>query len=310
MNKKTMLLLALLVLTLAGLTIYLRSSVLVNRVSIDGGVLSNEMGSAMERRAVDSVAGILPKVDIMPIAPPNDYEPIYNYDDALTKQNRSYEMYASYSLVTNDVPAYFRQLREYVLSVGGRVLSLQTGNQGKYQTGYMTAKVPVAKFDEATAMVTEKVSSVESQQLNATDVTGQVEAIKSQIASLEDQKAQKEIELVGAKTEVERRQIELEIKRLTKQLEQMKNQDTAQAEQVSYATLNVSASSSKNFYNPQARLSLWEELIDAYTSVLDNLYVVARFLIWVIVYGAILTPLVIIIRVFKRRAENKKELDI
>lgn len=309
MNKKTMLLLTLLVLTLAGVTIYLRGSVLVNRVTLDKGVLSNQSGSVMEKQTVGSFSGVLPAMDVMPIAPPYNYDPSYDFGNALNKSERSYEMYASFSLVASDVPAYFRQLREYVLSVGGRVLSLQTGNHSKYQTGYMTAKVPVAKFDEATARVTEKVSSVESQQLNATDVTGQVEAIKSQIADLEDQKAQKEIELVGAKTEVERRQIELEIKRLEKQLEQMKNQDIAQAERVEYATLNVSASSSKNFYNPQARPDLWEELTGAYNSVLDNLYIVAQFLIWVVVYGAILTPLVIIVGVLKRRAKNKKELD-
>lgn len=304
MSKKKWLIIGLVVLVLSGLTVVLRNGLGMMQLSRSTPLntfmaTEGEMGGGIQ--AVDKIGYTSPGFPSQPYYPP--YYP--NTGDALQLDQRAYEVYGSFSLVMDDVAGYFNKTKAYILSINGRVMNFQTGSQGRYQTGYMTAKVPVDKFDEATAKIVEGVRSIENQQVSSTDVTGRVDSLKTQLANLEDQKAVKDIELVEAKTEVERRRIELEIKRLEQQIEQVKAQDTAQTEQVEYATLSISAASSKSVYNPNARPDLRDELDKAYNSVLDNLFVVGQFLIWVVVYGLVLTPLVILAGVLKRKSINK-----
>ena len=304
MSKKKWLIIGLVVLVLSGLTVVLRNGLGVMQLSRSTPLntfmaTEGEMGGGIQ--AVDKIGYTSPGFPSQPYYPP--YYP--NTGDALQLDQRAYEVYGSFSLVMDDVAGYFNKTKAYILSINGRVMNFQTGSQGRYQTGYMTAKVPVDKFDEATAKIVEGVRSIENQQVSSTDVTGRVESIKNQLANLEDQKSLKEIELVEAKTEVERRRIELEIQRLDQQIKQVKDQDEAQTEQIEYATLSISAASSKAVYDPNARPDLRDELDKAYNSVLDNLFVVGQFLIWVVVYGLVLTPLVILAGVLKRKSINK-----
>jgi len=304
MNKKPFIILVFLIFLAAGLTVLLKN---VGYLLLPTAEIGSTSSSQFAPTALDEGAN-LGKVAILPDAVPLDGIYPSEQDNALTQAERSYETYASFGVVIGDVPAYFKQLREYVLSINGQVLSLQTGIQGKYQSGYLTAKVPVAKFDEATQKVTEGVKSIESQQISSTDVTGRVSAIADQLADLKDQKALKELELAEAKTELTKGQIRLAIQKLERQITNLESQDTAQQERIEYATLSVSASSSKSAYSSSARPDLGEELSKAVSSVLDNLFIVAQFLVWVVVYSLVLVPISLIViwvkkRIFKRKTK-------
>ena len=313
MSKKKWITLGIIVLVLAGVTVFIRNwssgfNVIGRKLSIDTSTYSENLDQSIT--GPQAVGGAF-NYGSPGFSSPSYYPPYYpDTGDALQLDQRAYEVYGSFSLVMDDVAGYFNKTKAYILSINGRVMNFQTGTQGRFQTGYMTAKVPVDKFDEATAKIVEGVRSIENQQVSSTDVTGRVDALKTQLANLEDQKAVKEIELVEAKTEVERRRIELEIKRLEQQIEQYKAQDEVQTEQVEYATLSISAASSKSVYDPSARPDLRDELDRAYNSVLDNLFVIAQFMIWVVVYGAVIIPLVILAGALKRKSNKKTEAPI
>ena len=298
MHKKTMIFLGIAAVVLATVTVVLTGGV----GQITGNRILRQTTQSSPQKTPSSIASEDMKLGY---AVPPVYPDYIGGGDALNVSQRVYEAYGYFNLVVEDVTGYMQKTKKYVLSLNGKVLNYQTGLSGKFQTGSMTAKIPVDKFDEATRKVTEEVKSIESQQINSTDVTGSVEAINQQLASLEDQKALKQVELLEAKTELEKRRIELEINRLDQQITNVKSQDAAQQERVEYATLNISIASSKFVYNPSGRPDLGSELEKAFNSVLDNIYVIAQFVIWVVVYGLVLTPLVILAGVLKRRSAKK-----
>ncbi len=225
----------------------------------------------------------------------DSYQPMPPYvggGDALTVEERQYQTYASFSVVVKDVSGYLNQLREKYLGMEGRVLSLSTNTSGKYQNGYLTAKVPVASFDSASQEVTKGVEKIVDQSVNSTDVTGVAVSLEEQIQQLETQRSQREVDLLEAKTDAEKKRIQLDINRLQNQIESLKKQKENQQTQVQYATITVSAASSEKVFNPSTRPDLGETLKDAIDSVLNNLFEVAQFFIWAAVYAAVLVPAV------------------
>lgn len=219
-------------------------------------------------------------------------EPISPYfgGDALTVDQRQYETYASYSVVVKNVANYLNQLRDSYLAMEGRVLNLSINTTGKYQNGYLSAKVPVSSFDVATQQATAGIEKVVNQSQNTTDVTGIAVNLDEQIQQLETQRSQREVDLLEAKTDVEKKRIQLDINRLQNQIESLKKQKETQQTQVQYATITVSAASSEKVFNPSTRPDLWETLTLAFDSVVNNLYTVAQFFIWAAVYAIVLLP--------------------
>ncbi|HNQ16683.1 MAG TPA: DUF4349 domain-containing protein [Candidatus Woesebacteria bacterium] len=221
------------------------------------------------------------------------YQPMPPYiggGDALTVEERQYQTYASFSVVVKDVSGYLNQLREKYLGMEGRVLNLSTNTSGKYQNGYLTAKVPVASFDSASQEATKGVEKIVDQSVNSTDVTGVAVSFEEQIQQLETQRSQREVDLLEAKTDAEKKRIQLDINRLQNQIESLKKQKVNQQTQVQYATITVSAASSEKVFNPSTRPDLGETLREAVDSVLNNLFEVAQFFIWAAVYAVVLLP--------------------
>lgn len=221
------------------------------------------------------------------------YQPMPPYiggGDALTVEERQYQTYASFSVVVKDVSGYLNQLREKYLGMEGRVLNLSTNTSGKYQNGYLTAKVPVASFDSASQEATKGVEKIVDQSVNSTDVTGIAVSLDEQIQQLETQRSQREVDLLEAKTDAEKKRIQLDINRLQNQIESLKKQKVNQQTQVQYATITVSAASSEKVFNPSTRPDLGETLREAIDSVLNNLFEVAQFFIWAAVYAVVLLP--------------------
>lgn len=243
---------------------------------------------------------------------PTDYypgmPPYIGGGDALSVQDRQYQTYASYSVITKDVSGYLNRLRDSYLAMEGRVLNLTMNTSGKYQHGYMTAKIPVASFDTASQEAVKGVEKVVDQSMNSVDVTGVSVGLDQQVQQLETQRSQKELELLEAKTDIEKRRIQVEINRLQLQIESVKKQKETQDTQVQYATITVSAASSERVYNPSSRPDLGDTLQEAIDSVLDNLAYVAQIFIWSGVYAAVIAPVIwLVTKLRKQKVVSKPE---
>jgi len=263
------------------------------------GVLSQIAAPEKGKEALSDMA-IGESRRIMPPVPPT------GGGDALDVEDRIYEKSSYHSVVVNDVSDYMRQIKEYILSIDGRVLTSNISTTDKYHYAYITAKIPVEKFDEATGRVTEKVKKVVSENLNAQDRTGQMVSTTSQVEKLEEQILEKEIQLEEATTEAAKKRIELDITRLKRQLETaQKKVETVEAK-VEYASIQVTASNSEKYYNPRmvSEPDLWEEVQAAWESVSRILVTVARLGIWVVVYGVVWLPAVLLVKWLKGKKKS------
>lgn len=236
------------------------------------------------------------------MAPDMGYYPQYQYDQALEIENRLYEKSSYHSVVVSDVAEYTRSLREYFLSIDGRIINTQSGIEGKYHTANLTVKVPVQKFDEAASRVTENVKKVMNENINANDVTGQVVSIDKQLASLESQQLENQLQLEAAKTDADKRRIQLKIDQLNKQIEQVKANQKATGEQVTYATVSVSVANNERYFT--GNYYPGNGIDSDFYSAWESLKIILRKLlsvgIWALVYGVLWLPIVLIVRWFKR----------
>lgn len=235
-------------------------------------------------------------------------EPYYPpYDDGLSVDQRQYQVYANFGVVVPDVTAYLQSLRESFLAVDGRVLEMSSNSYNGMQSGSMTAKIPVASFDQAVSTTTQGVDKVVNQSMSASDVTGIKVSLESQITALEDQRAQREIDLLEAKTDAEKRRIQLDITRLQSQIDSLKAQLENQQEQVQYATLSVMAASSERYFDASIPPTFRETWDAAVASLLKNLMVILQFAIWVVVYAVVLVPLVWAVGKLRHRSRKQVE---
>ncbi|MBD3279881.1 MAG: DUF4349 domain-containing protein [Candidatus Pacebacteria bacterium] len=218
-------------------------------------------------------------------------------DDALATDDRVYQKTAYHEVVVNDVGQYTQQLKGYFLSIDGRVLSSSMNSGDKYQSSYLMVKVPEAKFTEATNRVTNDVDKVVSENISAYDRTGQYVNTQDKLANLQEQKIEKELELTQAQTELAKKQIQLEIDRLERQITQAQQRLENVTEDVTYATLQITAANNQRYFGRQSgQPTLREELTDAWESMSTVLYFLARLGIWIGIYAIIWLPAVLIVK--------------
>ena len=219
--------------------------------------------------------------------------PSYYYpDDALDVEDRVYQKSSNHSVVVDDVSTYLRSMKEYILSIDGRVLNSGVSAGDKYDSGSLYVKVPVLKFDEATTRVTENVEKIVSENISASDVTGQLVNTTENLQALKDAKSLKEAAMKDAKTEVEKRRYQIEIDRLNRQITTAEKSVDRVETKVEYSSISILAADSERFFNPSADLSIREEFLRAWTSLKAFLKVGGYFGIWILVYSIVWIPVI------------------
>lgn len=249
--------------------------------------------------------------------PPDYY---YGDDVAIDADYRLYDRSANYDVIVKDVQVYLRTMREYVLSIGGVVLNDSFNQSDDWKAGSLYVKVPVDKFSEAGDRIVENVKEVYSSSSNSSDITGshvsatdRVETINQQIAdttaSLEASRA---LLAKAQEGSAEWRQYRSEVLQLEnrlasyeRQLEQLQKNVESIEGQAEYASIMIAAADSKRYFDPNSNLPLMEQLLRALESLGSSGYVVASFLIWVVVYSVIWLPILGVYLWFARRAGKK-----
>lgn len=228
--------------------------------------------------------------------PTYDYYP-YPSNNALDLTDRSVQKYSSHSLVANNVDEYLKNIRTYLTSIGGTVLSYDQGTgKNQYIYGSLMARVPVETFDEAVDKVTQDAQKVVFANVSAQDVTGQVVSLADQIQSLEDQKAQLEIDLDAAKTETEKRSIQLQISQIDRQITRLQQSADSVDESVQYATMNISVSNREYYFTGDGPRPVMDVVREAWYSLKGTGFGLIYFLIWVGVYAIIWLPVLLLAR--------------
>jgi len=225
------------------------------------------------------------KVGMMP--------PIYD-NDMVDIQDRVYHSSSSYSVVVNDVSNYLNDVKDYLTTIDGVLLN-SSFSSSKYTYGSLYFKVPVSHFNETNTKISQLAKTVVSETVNSRDITGQKSSSDNNLQSLKASKAIKQAELKEAKTESERTRLRIAIERLDKQIEYAKQSVNRVEQQIEYAEVNLDVGDSARYFNPNTKLSVKEEVIRAFESLLLVIKSVFYFFIWVVVYSIAWLPIVILV---------------
>lgn len=252
----------------------------------------------------EDVIGIGNRMPPTSISEPMMY-PYYG-DDALSEDMRVYDKSAYQGVVVSNVSEYMKQVKEYIQSGGGKILSSNQNTGDDMQYAYLMAKVPTEKFDDVTAMISAKAKKVVTESINTSDVTGQKVGMEDRTKLLLEQRAKKTAELDAAKTEADKKRIQAEIDRLDQQIMQQQKSQERFEEQVQYATISLTAADTERYFNPEKGGSIWDEVRRAWMSLGGTGKVLAYFLVWVGVYSVIWLPIILAARWLWMRMAPRK----
>lgn len=231
------------------------------------------------------------------IAPDMGYPSPYQGGVAMDSPMRYNQYFASYGLVVQNTDEYFQSIKSYVTSVGGVVLNSSRNKTDDYTTAYLTAKVPVARFEETTRKITEGVEDVMQESVSSADVTGQVVNHEEELAKLKTKKIDAEEALTTAKTDVEKRRMQLQIDALVQQIDSYEQMLESTQEQIEYATIDIQISDDKKYFEPFTHeFDFQRELERALRSMRGLLTLGLVAAIWATVYSVVLIPLWFVIR--------------
>lgn len=228
---------------------------------------------------------------------PEPLPPVYYGDDSLDVSERSYRSSSNHQVIVDDVSSYINEMRDYITSIEGRVLSISVNSSEDYYSGYLYAKVPVDQFDQTNNKAVEGVEEIVSQNINTDDITGQVISAQEALQKLNDQLDLLEAQLAEAQergdSAVVILKIQQNIDRIKSQIDAAENRDDAVQQQVEYSDVTISAADSARFFRGyDYKPSLWDEVKDAFRSLKGSLRTLTGFAAWVVVYSVIWLPIV------------------
>lgn len=259
------------------------------------------------------VSGFLPtsssgKLSLERIFQPDDYPyippPVKN--EALEVEERLYQKSAYFSLVVSDVSKYVKGVTNYFVSIKGRILSSDINTTGKWESATLVVKVPVERFDEANLRIKEEAKKIISESISAQDETGDYVSAFEEVQRLKKEKIEKQKQLLMTSKKAEKEAIELQIKYLDEQINKTYQKVTDVKNRLAYASISLRVSNNERYFSgtqKNLKPDLWEVVQQAFGALVELMYLIAYFLIWVIVFGILWLPAVLIIRLIWKKVK-------
>lgn len=216
------------------------------------------------------------------------------------------------NIVVREVESSVKSIVEYAESEGGWVVSSTVTEKEKVPFGYVTVRLPAEVFDEAISYFKGLAEKVSYEKTEGQDVTEEYVDLQSQLRNLEATETQllKIMERSGTIPEV--LEVQRELTKVREQIETIKGRMQYLEQSAKMATITVNLSLSEELL-PIPPTEKWHPkyvLIRAWRSVLGALRNISYLLIWIIIYGLIWVPLVIIawlIRKFWKKRKTQKK---
>lgn len=265
-------------------------------------------GFSQKSEMMDYGAGSAGSLGMMPdIARDSMMYPPYYGDDALTVEDRVYLYSSSHDVIVRNVPEYLQQMRDYITSVEGKVLSYNTSSSEKFQSGYIYAQVPIDRFNEVNNRVGDGVKDVFREDITSQDVTGTVVNRDETVERLTEQLEARRAELAALEVGTpEYSRVQSQIQSLERQLTQARDAQEAIDEKVQYASVSIGAADSKRYFDPRGPVDPLTQFWDAVDSLGDSARSLLNLVIWVAVYSVLWLPIVLAARWIWRRFNRPK----
>jgi len=216
------------------------------------------------------------------------------------------------NMVVTEVESSVKSIVKYTESKGGWVVSSTITEKEKVPLGAITVRVPAEIFDEALVYFRGLAEKVTYERTQGQDVTEEYVDLQAQLRNLEATETQllKIMERSGKISEV--LEVQRELTNVRERIERIKGRMQYLEQSAKMATITVNLSLSEELL-PIPPTEKWHPkyvLIRAWRSVLGALRNISYLLIWIIIYGLIWVPLVIIawlIRKFWKKRKTQKK---
>src|SRR3989344_2913411 len=224
------------------------------------------------------------------LPPQSDYAPQTDVANRLVVEN------SNLSLLVKDVVDVRNKILGFTQTNGGYMVNANVNNPQDAPTAQVTIRIPSVKLNEALNFFHSLAIKVVSENLNGTDVTDQYIDIEKHIAILESTKVRYEQILQQAQEISDITNLTQQIIQAQNQIDSYKGQQESLAKNAELAKVTIYLSTDEialpyapsETFRPEVIFKL------AVRSLVGNLRDLASIVIWVIVYGVIWIPLLII----------------
>ena len=205
-------------------------------------------------------------------------------------------------------------LQEKITALGGYTENRQTGSYGKTRRwSEMTIRIPAQNLDGFVAHVTENANVLSTSE-ETVDVTLQYSDTEAKIAALELERTRLMELLAQAGNLSEILEIEARLSDVTYELERYESRKRGYDNQITYATVHLRVEEVQTL-TPMEEPSVWTRIRDGFTESLEGVsdgfvdlfvYLVAGSP-YLVVFGAVLTLIILLARKQSRKAQQKKQ---
>jgi len=202
----------------------------------------------------------------------------------------NYAQSLSYSIVAKDPRTFSRNVRNFVTSIGGSIISSNISSSGRFITSYATLIFPKTRLGEVTDKITQESGEIVSEDTYTNDRTGAVEQAMAVVDEINLQKAFKEAELASAVKTTDKLQIQAAIAKLDRQLLQATQNVTIAKSELELVSLSLSISTSKQYFSGAYPFSPGEQFSQAWYSFTQFVSGILNGFIWIAVYSLLIIP--------------------
>lgn len=283
----------LLVLILLGVVAFLLFGKNTPRIQTNRATSSLDMAAAplMEKSVSSSGVGGL----YLPQAAPDN-----TITDRMVIQN------SNLSLKVDDVSQTMEKINQKAQDLSGYMINSSISQPEEKTTGNITVRIPADKMTEFLNYSKGLAVKVVSENLTGYDVTDQYTDTQTQIDTLEKTKAKFEAILSGAAKTQDILEAQREITNIQSQIDSYKGQNKYLEQTSKLAKITIYLASDE-FSLPYAPQDSWRpEVIfkTAVRSLVSTLRFLGTAFIWILVFGIIWIPIVLVIYFLNRRKKR------
>ena len=222
-------------------------------------------------------------------------------------ENRLVIQNSNLSLLVSDVRETGDKIVKYAKDAGGFMVNVSYNRPEESPFATITVRVPSSKLDEALSFYRSQAIKVSNENLVGEDVTDQYVDIETRLSQLEAVRSKFESILESATEVQDILTVEREILNTQAQIDSLKGQQKSLEDNASFARLTVYLSTDELSlpYTPDTKFRPNVVFKLAVRSLLNSLRMVGEWAIWILVYGVIWVPIVLIYLGY-RRWQSKK----
>lgn len=230
----------------------------------------------------------------MPTA--QDYTPTQTTDRMVVQES-------NLSLVVKDVRESSDKATEYAKSVGGYMVSSSLSQPEEAPYAYVVLRVPAKNLKTAVDYFRSLAIKVSSESLLGTDVTDEYTDLDARLLTLNKTKAKFEEIMVKAEKVQDILEVQRELINIQDQIDSLKGRQQYLEKTAELAKISLSLSTDE-YSLPYAPTGAFRPAVifkQAVRSLVSLLRWVAKALIWIVVFGVVWVPAILLIKFFRNK---------